>query len=95
MSIFEKPEVIILKESSDAKLYLGKLQELRKTISDDTKTADKIDREIAITEAGIYGEDSILFELKNSGMNLVVIHDLYIKTEDGRGAQWMGRVRNS
>ena len=87
MSIFEKPEVIILKETSDAKLYLGKLQELRKTISDDTKTADKIDREIAITEAGIYGEDSILFELKNSGMNLVVIHDLYIKTEDGRGAQ--------
>lgn len=87
MSIFEKPEVIILKETSDSKLYLGKLQELRKTISDDTKIADKIDREIAITEAGIYGENSILFELKNSGMNLVVIHDLFIKTEDDRGAQ--------
>ena len=27
MSIFEKPEVIILKETSDAKLYLDKLQE--------------------------------------------------------------------
>ena len=40
MSIFEKPEVIILKETSDAKLYLGMLQELRKTISDDTKIAD-------------------------------------------------------
>ena len=40
--------------------------------------AEKVDREIAITEAGIFGEDSILFELKNSGMNLVVIRDLYL-----------------
>lgn len=87
MSLFNNSEVIILKESSDAKQYLEKLQSIRMTVMDNSRVADKIDKEIAIAEAGIYGEESILFELKNSGMNLVVIHDLYIETEDGRSAQ--------
>lgn len=87
MSLFNNSEVIILKESSDAKQYLEKLQSIRMTVMDNSRVADKIDKEIAIVEAGIYGEESILFELKNSGMNLVVIHDLYIETEDGRSAQ--------
>lgn len=87
MSLFNNSEVIILKESSDAKQYLEKLQSIRKEVADNTIVADKIDKEMAIAEAGIYGEESILFELKNSGMNLVVIHDLYIETEDGRSAQ--------
>ena len=87
MGLFSNSEVVILKESSDAKDYLNKLQDLRKQLTDNSGALDKIDREIAITEAGIYGEDSILFELKNSGMDLVVIHDLYLETKDGRGAQ--------
>ena len=87
MSLFNNSEVIILKESSDAKQYLEKLQSIRMTVMDNSRVADKIDKEIAIAEAGIYGEESILFELKNSGMNLVVIHDSYIETEDGRSAQ--------
>ena len=87
MGLFADTEVVILKESSDSKEYLDKLQQLRTGLQDNTKAADVIDKEIAITEAGIYGEDSVLYELKNSGMNLVVIRDLYIETEDGRGAQ--------
>ena len=87
MSLFNNSEVIILKESSDAKQYLEKLQSIRIKVTDNSKVADKIDKEIAIVDAGIYGEESILFELKNSGMNLVVIHDLYIETGDGRSAQ--------
>ena len=87
MSLFGKPEVIILKESSDAKAYLPQLEELQKGVPSGSELAKKIDKEIAITKAGIIGEDAILFELKNSGMDLVVLHDIYIETQDGRGAQ--------
>ena len=87
MGLFSKSEVVIIKDSCDSKEYLSKLQELRTSVPDSSVAAEKIDKEIAVTEAGIFGEDSILFELKNSGMNLVVIRDLYIQTEDGRSAQ--------
>lgn len=87
MGLFNKPEVVILKESLDSKEYLDKLQNLRATVPDNSIAGEKLDKEIAIVEAGIYGEDSILFELKNSGMNLVILRDLYIETADGRNAQ--------
>lgn len=85
MGLFSKPEVVILKESSDAKDCLKRLEELLPKASGDTKK--KIEKEMANIKAGIIGEDNILFELKNSGMNLVVLHDLYIKTESGLNAQ--------
>lgn len=85
MGIFSKPEVVVLKESSDAKDYLQKLQDLLPKASGELKT--KIEKEIAIVNAGIIGEDNIMFELKNSGMDLVVIHDLYLKTKSGLTAQ--------
>lgn len=87
MGLFDKPEVTILKESSDAKTYLSQLEALQKEVKPGTDLANKIDKEIVITKAGIAGEDAIMFELKNSGMDLVVLHDLYIETKDGRGAQ--------
>ena len=73
MGLFHKPEVVILKESCDSIDYLEKLQKLRSKISDNSTITEKIDKEIAITEAGIYGENSVLFELKNSGIDLVVL----------------------
>ncbi len=85
MGLFSKPEVIILKESSDAKVYLEKLEGILPKAKGDLK--DRIQKEIAITKAGIVGEENILFELKNSGMDMVVLHDIYIETKDGRGAQ--------
>lgn len=85
MGLFSKPEVIILKESSDAKKYLEELEGLLPKASVNVKK--KIQKEIEITKAGIVGEDNILFELKNSGMDMVVLHDLYIETEDGLNAQ--------
>ncbi len=85
MGIFSKPEVIILKESSDAKVYLEKLEALLPKASGDTQK--QIQKEIAITKAGIIGEDNILFELKHSNMDMVVLHDIYIETKEGLGAQ--------
>ena len=40
-----------------------------------------------MVKAGIIGEDNILFELKNSGMDMVVLHDLYIESVSGASAQ--------
>lgn len=86
MGLFSKPEVVILKESSDAKDCLKRLEELLPKASGDTKK--KIEKEMANIKAGIIGEDNILFELKNSGMNLVVlanpktvVNDTYAKKE--------------
>ena len=87
MGLFDKPEVTVLKESSDAKVYLEKLNAFQKEIVQGSDLANIIDKEIAITKAGITGEEAIMFELKNSGMDLVVLHDIYIETSDGRGAQ--------
>ncbi len=87
MGLFNKPEVTVLKESSDAKAYLAKLEQLYDEIKDNQSLADKVGKEIAITKAGIIGEDQILFELKNSGMDIVVLHDIYIEDSAGNGAQ--------
>lgn len=79
MGLFSKPEVIILKETSDAKNYLEKLEQILSQAEGELK--EKIQKEIAITKAGIAGEDNILFELKNSGMDLVVLQDICIESE--------------
>ena len=74
-----------MKESSDAKQYLQQLEELLPQAQGDT--AKKIEKEIAATRAGIFGEDNILFELKNSGMDMVVLHDIYMESASGLSAQ--------
>lgn len=85
MALFHKPEVIILKDSSDAKQYLTQLEQLSGKTQGELK--ERIEKEILITKAGIVGEDNILFELKNSGMDMVVLHDICIETQDGLTAQ--------
>ena len=64
MGFFSQPKVVVLKESSNAKEYLQQLEKLRTKASGEA--AKQIDKEIAITKAGIIGEDNILFELKNA-----------------------------
>ena len=85
MGLFAKPEVVIAKESSNAKEYLRQLEELAEKAAGEN--AKKIAKEIAVVKAGIIGEDNILFELKNSGMDMVVLHDLYIESVSGASAQ--------
>lgn len=85
MGLFSKPEVVIAKESSNAKEYLRQLEELAEKATGEN--AKKITKEIAVVKAGIIGEDNILFELKNSGMDMVVLHDLYIESVSGASAQ--------
>lgn len=85
MGIFSKAEIVVLKESNSAKDYLEKLEALLPRAQG--KVKDKIEREIAITKAGIVGEENVLFELKNSNINMYILQDVYIETKDGRSAQ--------
>ena len=85
MGIFSKPEDIILKESNDAKEHLDKLESLLPIANKDVK--DKKQKEIAVAKAGIAGEDNIMFDLKHSNMDMVVLHDIYLETKSGLGAQ--------
>ena len=85
MGIFSKPEVIILKESNAAKDHLDKLESLLPKANKDVK--DAIQKEIAVTKAGIAGEDNIMFELKHSNMDMVVLHDINLETKRGLKAQ--------
>lgn len=85
MGLFSRPKVVILKESSNAVEYLQQLERLRTKVSGEA--AKQIDKEIMITKAGIAGENNILFELENSGMDMVVLHDLYFESPSGTSAQ--------
>lgn len=85
MGLFTKPEVVVLRESTDAREYLAKLESILPRAQGEV--LDKIEKEIAITKAGIFGEDNIMFELRNSNMDMIVLHDIYIETVDGNSAQ--------
>lgn len=77
MGLFSTPETVIYKESSDAKEYLRRLEELNVRAEGSVK--EKIEKEINFVRAGIIGEDTILYELKNSGMDMYVLHDICIE----------------
>ena len=69
MGIFSKPEIIIFKESNSAEEHLAKLEELLPRATG--KVKENIQKEIILTKAGIDGEKKVLYELKNSNMDLV------------------------
>lgn len=78
----KKPD--FYKADSDAKIQLDRLQELYATASDQEKP--QIERDIKLLSYGIAGEESIAFELNNSYLPLIVLHDLRLEYE-GLSAQ--------
>ena len=85
MGIFSKKEVIVLKEANSAEEHLAKLEELLPRANG--KVKENIQKEMILTKAGIDGEKKVLYELKNSNMDLVVLQDICIRAKDGREAQ--------
>ena len=79
MAFFRVQEPVILKEDSDAKEQLATLESLRETVPRSRRR--RLDSDIRALKAGIVGEDRILFELRNSHLPLVVIHDLHLEFE--------------
>lgn len=78
MGIFDKiKEPVVLKESNSAQEKLEALKALYQQTSGELQR--KIEAEIKIVEAGIYGENQIMYELKNSHMPMMILHDLYLE----------------
>jgi Superfamily II DNA helicase len=72
-------EPVFLKESSNSEIQLEKLKSLEPLLNPDGQAILKQD--IKCLESGIYGENNIAFELKNSHIPMYILHDLYL--EDG------------
>lgn len=80
MALFEKLQPTVLKETSEAQTQLDKLNEILPKASPSVQ--EVIQQDISLCEMGIYGENKILFELKNSHMPIYIIHDLFLRSGD-------------
>ena len=75
MGIFTKTiGPVFLKETSDVDTYIKKLQEL--LLKAEGENINVIQKQLNIANAGKYGESNIAFELKNSGMDMYILHDI-------------------
>lgn len=79
MGLFDKiKEPVILKKESSANSQLEQLQQMLSTVTD-AKVKAALEQEIKLVNAGIIGENSIMFELENSHMPIFILHDLYLE----------------
>jgi len=85
MGIFDKLNgPVFLKESSDA---VGQLEQLNRLYQNAEGSLKKqIELDMKLLSYGISGEETVAFELKNSFMPMVVLHDLYLEHQ-GLSAQ--------
>ena len=82
MALFQKKiGPVFLKEDSDAANFIMKMQELEKKTSDVNLKKD-IQKRIKLASYGESGEQNISFELKNSGMDMYILHDIYLEFGD-------------
>lgn len=86
--ITEKPAHLksphFYKENSDAEKQLEKLKECLASSSEESKK--QIELDIKLLTYGIEGEKTVAYELKNSYLPIIVLHDLYYES-DGLTAQ--------
>ena len=73
-------KVVFLKETSNIDQQIAELRELKEKAP--KEIIKKIDNDIRNLESGLIGEKNIIFELKNSGIPMYVLHDIYVKHED-------------
>jgi len=78
----KKPD--FYKADSDAHKQLERLKELQATAPDGVK--QQIERDIKLLAYGIAGEEAVAFELNNSYLPIIVLHDLRLEHE-GLSAQ--------
>lgn len=71
---------VFLKSSNQATDYIHKLKNLQERCSGELK--EEIEKQIAIAEYGIKGEECIAFELKNSGIDMYILQDICLEYGD-------------
>ncbi len=79
MGLFSPPQTIILKEGSSAQQQLAALESLRGTLPPAAER--QLEADIRNVQAGIAGENRIVYELKNSHMDMFVLQDLFLEHE--------------
>ena len=77
-------ESVFMKSDSDAKKQYDILGQLLQQA--DGETRKRIETDMKLLDYGIKGEEAIAYELRNSFMPMIVLHDLYFEV-DGKTAQ--------
>lgn len=78
MGLFQKKiGCVFLKETSDAEAYIERLEALAR--SADEASRKKIQRQIKLAQYGLEGEKQVAYELKTSGMDMYVLHDICLE----------------
>lgn len=81
MALFQKRiGPVFLKEESNVAKDIERLTQLSAKATGTLK--EEIEKQIKILQYGQYGEECIAFELKNSGLDLYILHDIYIEAGD-------------
>ena len=80
MSIFNNLEPTVLKEHSSIQDQIDALKNIYPKASKPVQ--DVINQDLTLLEMGLYGENRVLFELKNSHIPMYIIHDLYLQKDD-------------
>lgn len=76
MGLFDKlREPVVLKEESDTKKQLEQLNTYLMLSPTAQKT--QIEQDIKLLQCGLYGEEAVMFELKNSHMPMYILHDVF------------------
>lgn len=79
MGLFKKQiGAVFLKEESDAQYFIDKMDELYQKSQGELKKKIKQQRDLAWY--GKKGEDNVAFELKNSGIDMYVLRDVYLES---------------
>lgn len=71
---------VFLKETSDAEAFIEKMKSLQAIADESTKK--KIDKQIKLAQYGLEGENKVAYELKTSGIDMYVLHDIYLEIDD-------------
>lgn len=71
---------VFLKENSDATKLMEDLKLLLPQVSGEKR--EEVEKQLKIASYGELGENNVAFELKNSGMDMYILRDLYLEYEE-------------
>ena len=78
MELFKKKiGPVFLKDTSDATQTIAQLETLLPQVTNDMR--EELEKQIKVTTYGEMGENNVAFELKNSGMDMYILRDIYLE----------------
>lgn len=81
MGLFQKKiGPVFLKEDSDAEGFIDKMAELLSKAEGSLQK--EIETQIRLAKYGLIGEKNLAYELKNSGIDMYILHDLFFECAD-------------